>query len=428
MTSQMKGPKGKREWPKIITAGSTRVKVYEVIHPSNASGKAYVLAWTTPEGRKTRKFASPDEATDEGRLKALQLASGHIEASQMSRSDRDELQAAKAISDTVPLLAALREWAAAKQLTDGQVLAAAEAWKARNSARFERIKVSEAVDTFIKAKEKAGKQGERTYRAKLEPLKNAFADQYLDGISAKALTAYLEGYADSVTRNDFRKRAVALWRWALKNSHLPTGVPLAIEQTDRAKEEKTEIGIIDPPTYRHLLDYFQAEYPEHLAALVLAGFCGIRADEIHGKRADRSKRQLWEHVYLDVKKPYLQVSNAKENTPSMRAVPICPAAVEWLMICGDHKGPVCEAGAMEKVRLLARAAKFRLPENCFRHSFITYRIDLIHNKAQVALEAGNSEKEITSRYKAKLAPGLGRGWFSIKPGKAAEVVHFKTAS
>jgi integrase len=314
----------------------------------------------------------------------------------------------------------LKEWTAARDLTDGQIIAAAEAWKARNSARFERIKIADAVDAFIKAKGKAGKQGERTYRAKLEPLKTAFPDQFLDAISARALTGYLEGYADGVTRNDHRKRAVALWRWAFKNSHLPAGVPLEIEQTDRAKEQKTEIGIIDPPTFRRLLKHFREQYPEHLAALVLAGFCGIRADEIHGKRADRSKRQAWEHVYMDTKKPYLQVSNAKENTPSMRAVPLCPAAVEWLMLCGDRKGPVCEAGAMEKVRLLARAAKFSLPENCFRHSFITYRIDATKNKAQVALEAGNSEKEITSRYKAKLAPGMGRAWFSITPGKAAE--------
>jgi hypothetical protein len=201
---------------------------------------------------------------------------------------------------------------------------------------------------------------------------------------------------------------------------------LEIEQTERARETTAAIGIIDPATFAVLLKYFRGHYPEHLAALVLAGFCGVRADEIHGKRADRTKRQVWEHVYLDAKEPYLQVSNAKENTPSMRAVPLCPAVVEWLMLCADRKGPVCEAGAMEKVRLLARDAGFSLPRNCFRHSFITYRIDVTKNKAQVALEAGNSEKEITSRYKARLALGAGKTWFSITPGNVGEIISIKT--
>jgi hypothetical protein len=413
-------------FPVSIRRGSVLTRIYRL---KRSDGReVFTAAWHVGGDRHTRQFADYSTAYAEATLKAEQLAAGKVNAAAtVTGEDGAALVEARRLCGKMPILAALKEWVTARDLTAGQVIAAAEAWKARSSARFARIKVADAVDAFIKAKEKAKRQGERTYRAKLEPLKRAFPDQYLDAIPTLALDAYLEGYSDSVTRNDFRKRAVALWRWAYKKHHLPAGVPLEIEQTERAEETKSEIGIIDAPTFARLLNFIRGNHPEHLAALVLAGFCGIRADEIHGKRADRTKRQLWEDVHLEEDAPYVRVSNAKRGTRLNRTVPLCPAAIEWLMLCQDRKGPVCEAAAMEKVRLLARGAKFKLPGNAMRHSFITYRIDVTANMAKVALEAGNSEKEITNRYKADIVPGRGGAWFSIKPEPIAEVEGIKVA-
>lgn len=270
------------------------------------------------------------------------------------------------------------------------------------------------MEAFIASKERAKKQGERTYRSKLGPLKKAFPVEFLDSISARALDTYLEQWDDGVTRNDFRKRAVALWRWAYKKNHLPRGVPLEIEQTERAEEEPSEIGIISPTTFKRLLDFIHTKDKSLLPALVLAGFCGIRSDEIHGKRADRTKRQLWEDVSLTEK--FVRVTVAKRNTPAWRFVPLCDAAIKWLKLSEKREGPVCEAGAMEKVRLLAREAKFELPENCFRHSFISYRIAFTDgNKPQVATESGNSVTEIDKRYRVPVRKPDAEAWFSAVP-------------
>ena len=420
MTTQIKGPKGKRDWPRVITAGSARVKVYQVIHPSNQSGKAYVLAWATPEGRKTQKFADPSEAIEEGRLKAAQLAAGRIEGASMSRSDRDELQAAKSLSGDVPLLAALHEWLKVRELTKGHGIAAAELWAQRNVATFKRIKVADAIDAFIKGKERAGKQGERTYRSKLNPLAKFFPDRFIDAITPQELTAYLEQYADGVTRNDYRKRAVALWRWCRKNSYIPHGMQLEIENTERADEQKTDIGIISAETYRKLLEHFRAKHPEHLAALVLAGFCGLRSDEIHGKLSDRSKRQSWEDINLARK--FLNVTVAKKNTPEWRLVTLLDVAIEWLLLCPNRQGPVCGAGAMVKVRALAGQAKFNLPKNCFRHSWITYMVALTGDKAATATEAGNSVAQIDRRYRRPVPKEEGQALFAIRPGTVGEII------
>ncbi len=187
---------------------------------------------------------------------------------------------------------------------------------------------------------------------------------------------------------------------------------LEIELTERARENPTEIGILTPAVWMKLLHWCHREHPKYLAALVLAGFCGLRADEIHGKRADRSKRQVWEDIFPDRK--IVRVSIAKTNTPAWRLAPLCAAAAAWLDLCpGEHTGEICEAAALERFRALARAGGFDLPENCLRHSYISYRLPIVKgNKPQVASEAGNSVAQIDARYRVPLTLADGRAWFA----------------
>lgn len=420
------------EYPRIIKHGSVVVKVYRAKHKTTESGWTYVLAWVAGGRRRLQQFAKESEAVEEGRLKAAQLADGQTEVAEMTRSDRDDLIAARELCGGVPLLSALEEWRKAREVAGGSLMAAVEAWAARHTTKFTSIKVADAVEAFIAAKEKAGKQGERTYRSKLKPLTDHFKDRALDSITVTEFTAYLERYEDAVTRNDFRKRTVALCRWAQRHGYLPKHVTLEIEATERAAEKKTKIGILTPTVYGQLLRFFHEKHREYLAPLVLAGFCGIRSDEIHGKRDDdRKTRQVWEDVHL--KRKFVQVTNAKTNTASWRIVPLCPAAIEWLELCPEQKGPVCEPAAMERVRAIAIEAGFELPENCFRHSFISYRIAVTGDKPKVATEAGNSVGEIDRRYRVPLPEDQGKAWFGMTPAKVArlpqpELAHRQTAA
>lgn len=426
----MKNSKQKHPgFPKNVKAGGVVVKVYRVRHSLTKGGFAFSLR---AGARNLGQFSTLEKAMEEARLKAAQLQAGRIEAADLSREDRDQLLEARKICGQVPLLAALQEWSRARTLTNGHILPACEAWAIQNqTAKFTRVLVSDAVDQFIKEKEKLKKQGERTYRSKLSPLGDFFKDRYLDSIGVAEFTAYLEQWDDSVTRNDFRKRAITLSHWALKHDFLPGGLALAAEKTERAAEKPTEIGIISPEVFGELLRFFREKHPEYLTAVVLAGFTGIRSDEVHGKRQDRALRQMWEDVHLNGEHPFLQVTVAKRNTPSWRTTPLDifeasgkrggAAAVAWLKLCpAPHEGPVCKGGAMERVRHIADRAGFKLPENSFRHSFITYAVALNGNKAQVATWAGNSEKEIDRRYRrGDITPDIARRWFSMTPEKAS---------
>lgn len=411
--------------PKTFTIkrGAVLTRVYEFTRKDGR--KYFTAAWTVGGVRKMRQFPNYAAAHAEASLKADQLAAGRLDAaSTLTTDDANTLTAAKALAGDVPLVAALQEWAKARRLAGGQLIAAAEAWKARHAPNFKAITLADAIDTFIQAKEKSGHEAERTYRAKLKPLLEHFDPKTrLDEITTPQLNVYLAQFGDGVSRNDYRKRAVTLWNWARDNGHLPDGLPVAPERTMRAKEKMPPIGIISPADYSALLEFIRANHPKHLAAVVLAGFCGVRSDEIHGKRKDRNVRQTWEDIHLDRK--FLSVTCAKENTPAWRHVPLCDAAVTWLMLCPKRKGPICEPGAMEKVRKLAIEAKHKLPENCLRHSFISYRIAQTGNKPQVALEAGNSVNEVDRRYRVPVTAEQAADWFGILPNAKAPVIPMK---
>jgi hypothetical protein len=348
------------------------------------------------------QFADEADAENEARLQASKLAKGHVEASELTASDRDELIAIRRLCNGTPALAAIQEWVKAREISGGHIIPAAEAWAARNSNKFTRIIAAKCIDMFIKAK---GEKAERTYRSKLSPIAAFFPERNLDSISTIEWGAYLAQWDNGTSRNDIRRRAITMCKWARKQGYLPRGVDLEVAMTEKVPEEAPEIGIILPETYFRLLDYLRRYHPHYLAAAVLAGV-GMRTEEIHGKRSEpEGLRQLWEHIHLD--KHLLTVTNAKKNTPAWRNIPLGKAAVAWLRVCpGPHEGPVCDKYAIDRIRDIAKNAGLNLPGNCFRHSHITFKL-ATENKADVADWAGTSPKEIDRHYKRPIIDEAG---------------------
>lgn len=341
---------------------------------------------------------------EEARLKAAQLAEGRVEAADLTRSDRDELLAARELCEGLPLVAALQEWKRARDLTGGSIIAVAEAWASRVTETFEEISIQQAVAGFIAAKERTGVDVKASYKKVLPTLVTAFGDRSLRSVSARELNAWMETrHPNPVTRNTVRKRLVTLWRWARKQGYLPRDAISEAEHTDTAREQDAAIGVISGPTYAALLAHFRAKHPEYLAPLAIAGFCGLRRSEIHA--------QTWEDIHLDRK--FVRVTAAKRNTPGRRLVPLCEAAIAWLKLCKHRQGALCTNMAMDRIRDIALGDSFELPDNCFRHSFISHRVAQTGNVAETALEAGNSPQIIFRHYRELVAEG--EAWFRITP-------------
>ena len=81
--------------------------------------------------------------------------------------------------------------------------------------------------------------------------------------------------------------------------------------------------------------------------------------------------------------------------------------------------------AIDRVRKLGRDHGIIIPENAFRHSFVTYRIAQLNDVKQPALEAGHSLKEQIKHYKQRTSHEDGVDWFNSFPatdGIEAELV------
>jgi hypothetical protein len=213
-------------WPRTIKKGNASVKLYRVKHPTNKSGWAYVLAWNTPEGRKTQKFAAESDAVDEANLKAKNLNAGRLEAADMTAEDRQELLAAREIVGDVPLLAALREWKAAKD-------------KATPAAG---VTVKEAVTQFYANKKALGVDTTAGYDRTLPAFQEHFRDRVFGSIELTELEAYFATFAHPVSRNSHRQRIVTLFRWARKRGLLPLDTLTAAERTETARGPRRRGG------------------------------------------------------------------------------------------------------------------------------------------------------------------------------------------
>ncbi len=61
-------------------------------------------------------------------------------------------------------------------------------------------------------------------------------------------------------------------------------------------------------------------------------------------------------------------------------------------------------------------------QNALRHSFISYRMAMVKDANQVALEAGNSPDIIFRNYLELVTQTQARSWFGIEPEAKGKVI------
>lgn len=410
----------KKAYPKEISVGSASAKVYRVRKPyklgdgTTVERFLYRITWYDGPVRREAAFADEADALKEAKVKASQIAAGRTAGASMSQGDRDELVALRKLAGDVPPMAAMAEWAQARELTVGNVLIAAKAWAAKQGKVEQRVDVAAVVKEFLKVKTAAGKNVASDHKHTFFRITTDLGAFSIGSVSARQLDAWLAQKENPVSRNTHRKRLVAVWRWAQRKGYLPRDARTEAEMTDRAHEPAPVIGIIDVKTWAALLAFFRAKFPQYLAPLVVAGFCGLRRAEVHA--------QVWEDVSIDRKN--LRVTQGKRGTPARRMVPLSDAAVAWLKVCeGEHAAEICYDYAMDRIRKIASEAlnedktpRFpRLPENCFRHAYISHAVAGTGDIPRVSLDAGNSPKEINRHYRELVTEADGKAWFAVMP-------------
>ena len=125
------------------------------------------------------------------------------------------------------------------------------------------------------------------------------------------------------------------------------------------------------------------------------------------------------------------VGAGKAKTGSRRVVPIAENLALWLAPLHRRDGPVdpsptSKATTHRWCRIADRVG-VAWRHNALRHSFISYRLAVVQNPAQVAFECGNSPGMIHRHYKALVTEAQGREWFAIQPGAEGVVLPMEAA-
>jgi|EBPBio282013_DNA_FD.fasta_scaffold13146_2 integrase len=143
-------------------------------------------------------------------------------------------------------------------------------------------------------------------------------------------------------------------------------------------------------------------------ALVLTCFAGVRGAELG--------RLEWGDIRFDL--GCIRVKAAHAKTGIRRVPPIPENLRAWLMLHRKESGPVVPyKNVYNQYLKLAVRAQVKWKRNAHRHGFSSYRVALIKNLDQVAIEAGHSKQELLSSYFQVVSEESAKAWFSIFPPK-----------
>ena len=228
---------------------------------------------------------------------------------------------------------------------------------------------------------------------------------------------YLAGHHSSVGGITGDLRVVVRWdgrNWDTLGTGL-NGTARCLAVFDDGTGQALYVGgdFTQAGPFSELLFMIRDSHPHYLAALVLAGFCGMRRSEVHG--------QLWKDI--DLERKFVRVSSAKRGTPAKRLITLYDEAIEWLLISPKNGDSVCPGTTltMDRIRKIGQKAGLKLPPNCFRHSYISCRVAATGDIATTALEGGTSARMIHRHYRELVTKEEGEDWFnngpSIEDGK-----------
>jgi integrase len=193
------------------------------------------------------------------------------------------------------------------------------------------------------------------------------------------------------------------------------------DEIDRPEVSYKEPGILSPDQFTKRLRYADQHFPELVPFLAVAGFAGVRREEM--LREYRDDRILDWSDFLWAKKLIVVrpevAKKTKRKTGDRRFIPVEPALEHWLKGYRKDSGPVVELSDSwfrKRMALLYTAVEQEPGRNELRHSYASYWLARSEKEGlgRLALSMGNSEAICRKHYVESLSPAEGEAWFEIR--------------
>ena len=278
------------------------------------------------------------------------------------------------------------------------------------------LKVADCAGQYLKKKERdTGRKNYKDLDHRINRFVSEFAEKKMQDISVADINGYLDEIPGTKrTRRNHRDCLVTFFRHAQAHGSLNQHEKTAAELSLRPRAETPKRGILTPQEGAAMFNAAREMKSPALPGLLFLAFSGSRHEEI-SPMDPQDDRLNWKNVLWTSRRIHTprEVSKLAED----RDGPLLPNVLEWLKPYRKALGPIFGSTRFDlEIAKIAQMAGVEYPHNGFRHSFITYRILITGNPAQVADEAGNSIATIEKHYRRR---GVERttalAWFKILP-------------
>ena len=404
-----------QSWPRYEKFGGVTVPIYRRTTGSGSFG--FMVADDSSGKRKFKSYSTEDEALDAASLLARQWSQLGVIGASITKEQSLEYASAVQILDKlqVSLPDAVSVIKQSVELVGDLpgVIAAARYYKTRNKTITPQY-LPDVVLELIKIKK--ARNASARYVKDLQNRLTKFANSFrcnVANVETASIQAWLDGLKlSNQSYMNFRRVISLLFEFAIARSYV---LENPVEAVEVVKVASGDIEIFTPFEIEKLLSEADDEF---VPCLALGAFAGLRSAEI--------ERLRWHDVDLIGRNIKILTGTAK--TASRRIVPIAENLALWLAPYSARIGNVwagTSIGFYKQMPLTAERAGLIWKQNGLRHSFISYRLALIQNAAQVALEAGNSPQTIFKHYRELVKPKDAFAWFGVNPKAPDNLVNLK---
>ena len=398
-----------------VRVGRTVVKVYHT-PDKRRTGDRWTIAYLSPiSGRKRESFKSKEDAEERAKIVGRKLESLQSDDLEFSKSQKVEYLALRALAAPlgVSLVDLVSEYADARKVLDGVNLkVAAEFYTRFHNRSSDCPTVAKCLEMMLADKKRRGESSRWMFD--LESRCGRFARDIqlpINQVTRETIKAWLDSLDVSpVTRNNYRATLSVFFNWAKDNGHIhSTWNEFRTIKPDKVTSSAVVIFSVD-----EMQALLNCADPTILPLLAIGAFAGLRNAEL--------QRLKWRHIHTESRNIVLDPDVGVKT--GARVAPMPDNLLDILSRCKGNPGEKIssQVGTSHQLRKLAERAGIKWRNNGMRKSFISYRLALVKNAAQVADEAGNSPSIISRHYKSIRDPDgnvvtteVAERWFSLVP-------------